>query len=85
MGDRRGVEDALSRDGALENDHRVDWATSKITLLGLLDPLCKHHHHLKTHKGWAFVEGAGKRLMVPQRDPRHPRHGKARPPNEGVA
>ncbi len=69
----------------LENDHRVDWATSKITLLGLLDPLCKHHHHLKTHKGWAFVEGAGKRLMVPPRDPRHHRHGKARPPNEGVA
>lgn len=57
----------------LENDHRIDWADSKVTLLGLLDPLCEHHHDLKTYRGWALVAGGGKRPMVPPGDPRHPR------------
>jgi len=42
------------------------------------EPLCDLDHDLKTYKGWALVEGKGKRLMVPPDDPRHPRHG--RPP-----
>jgi hypothetical protein len=56
-----------------EIDHRLDWADSRITLLDLLDRLCKQHHALKTRKGWALVDGTGKREMVPPDDPRHPR------------
>jgi hypothetical protein len=41
----------------LETDHREDWARTHITVLGLLDRLCRHHHSLKTTKGWALVEG----------------------------
>ena len=33
-----------------------------------------YHHDLKTYKGWALVEGSGKRPMVPPDDPRHPRY-----------
>jgi hypothetical protein len=58
----------------LENDHRVDWATSHRTVLDLLDRLCGHHHDLKTIDNWALVPGAGKRAFVPPEDPRHPRH-----------
>ncbi len=55
-------------------DHRVDWAKSHITVLDLLDRLCGHHHGLKTHEGWALVEGRGKRAFVAPDDPRHPGH-----------
>lgn len=58
----------------LERDHRVDWATTKITLLDWLDRLCPSCHDLKTLHGWALVDGTGKREMVPPTDPRHPRH-----------
>ena len=64
----------------LENDHRVDWARSHITVLDLLDRLCTHHHDLKSLDGWALVEGRGKRPFVPPGDPRHPRRAHA-PPN----
>lgn len=63
----------------LEVDHREDWATTRITLLGLLDRLCRHHHRLKTTKGWALVAGAGTRAMVAPADPRHPRRARAGP------
>lgn len=63
----------------LEIDHRHDWADHKITLLSLLDRLCRHHHALKTRKGWALVAGAGKRAMVAPGDPRHPRRARAGP------
>lgn len=72
----------------LEIDHREDWATSKVTLLSALDPLCDHHHHdLKTRASWALVHGAGKRPMVPPADRRHPRHahGARAPDEEGAA
>ncbi len=61
----------------LETDHREDWAHTHITVLELLDRLCRYHHRLKTTKGWALVEGTGKRDFVPPEDPRHPRHAKA--------
>ncbi|MFN2502792.1 MAG: hypothetical protein ABR540_00890 [Acidimicrobiales bacterium] len=48
----------------LENDHRVDWATSHVTVLDLLDRLCRHHHDLKSLDGWALVHGRGKRPFV---------------------
>jgi hypothetical protein len=57
---------------SLQTDHRADWADTKITWLQFLDHLCRHHHDLKTHKGWALVTGKGKRAMVPPGDPRHP-------------
>ena len=63
----------------LEDDHRAEWATTKITLLGLLDRCCSHPHDLKTYKGWAFVSGSGKRPMVPPDDPRHPRNARHGP------
>jgi hypothetical protein len=60
----------------LENDHRIDWSASGLTVLDLLDRLCRHHHCLKTLDGWGLVEGRGKRAFVPPDDPRHPRaHG----------
>jgi hypothetical protein len=58
----------------LENDHRVDWAESHLTVFDLLDRLCSFHHDRKTLDGWALVEGRGKRAFVPPDDPRHPRH-----------
>jgi hypothetical protein len=53
-------------------DHRHDWHKTHRTRLEDLDPLCPHHHRLKTHYGWALVAGTGKRAMVPPDDPRHP-------------
>jgi hypothetical protein len=57
----------------LENDHRIDWAASHVTVLDLLDRLCSHHHDRKSLDGWALVDGQGKRPFVPPEDPRHPR------------
>jgi hypothetical protein len=63
----------------LENDHRLDWAKTHLTVFDLLDRLCSHHHDLKSLDGWALVEGHGKRPFVPPDDPRHPRHAHAPP------
>jgi hypothetical protein len=63
----------------LENDHRVEWATSHLTVFDLLDRLCSHHHDLKSLDGWRLVDGRGKRPFVPPDDPRHPRHAHAPP------
>ena len=64
----------------LEIDHREDWATSKVTLLSALDPLCDHHHDLRTRASWALVDGVGRRPVVAPVDRRHPRL--ARAPNQ---
>jgi hypothetical protein len=61
----------------IEIDHRTGWATTKTTRLDDLDPLCDHHHDLKTTERWSLVEGTGRRAFVPPNDPRHPRN---RPP-----
>ena len=63
----------------LENDHRLEWARSHVTVLDLLDRLCPHHHDLKSTEGWGLVEGRGKRAFVAPDDPRHPRHANAPP------
>jgi hypothetical protein len=52
-------------------------ATTKHTRLEELDPLCPHHHKLKTTKNWSLVHGTGRRAFVPPDDRRHPRN---RPP-----
>jgi hypothetical protein len=66
--------EGCNRSTYLENDHRQDWAKTHLTALDWLDRPCAHHHRLKTHHGWALVEGHGKRPTVPPDDPRHPRH-----------
>ena len=53
--------------------HLADWAHTHITLLGLMDRLCEHHHDLKSLEHWALAAGSGKRAFVPPDDPRHPR------------
>lgn len=60
----------------VEIDHRIPWAESHQTRLDGLDPLCSHHHALKTRQNWALVEGNGKRPMVAPDDPRHPDRGR---------
>jgi hypothetical protein len=65
----------------LETDHREDWAKTKITRLRWLDRLCEHCHDSKTRRGWALIDGHGKRPLVPPDDVRHPRH---RPPDAGA-
>jgi hypothetical protein len=67
--------EGCSQSARLERDHRQDWASTKVTVFELLDLLCHHHHGLKTTKGWALVEGRGKRAFVPPEDERHPGHG----------
>jgi hypothetical protein len=64
----------------IEYDHREPWARTRRTRLNQLDPLCEHHHDLKTRHRWALVAGHGKRAIVPPHDPRHPqRQRKLRP------
>ena len=58
----------------LQNDHRLEWVKTKRTRVDELDPLCRHHHDLKTRDNWALVEGEGPRPMVPPDDPRHPNY-----------
>jgi hypothetical protein len=73
------VEGCSSRAG-LQYDHREDFAKTRITAFDLLDRLCGHHHRMKTHEGWALIEGRGKRAFVPPDDPRHPRLAHCRGP-----
>ena len=64
----------------LDYEHRKGFAKTRITMFDFLDKLCSHHHRLKTLKGWALVEGTGKRPFVPPDDPRHPRFNRGRDP-----
>ncbi|MBW8826688.1 MAG: hypothetical protein JF603_10130, partial [Acidobacteria bacterium] len=73
----KGVDVVCRREGCghrdhLQIDHRVDWAHTKITALRWLDWLCPNDHQLKTNHGWALIDGAGKRPMVPPGHPDHP-------------
>jgi hypothetical protein len=63
-----------TRTRRLQNDHRYEWVKTKRTRVDELDPLCKHHHDLKTYDNWALIEGTGPREMVPPTDPRHPKN-----------
>ena len=44
------VEPGCGQRAFLEIDHTVPWTTNRITLLGLLEPRCRHHHRLKTRR-----------------------------------
>jgi hypothetical protein len=67
-----------NRTRRLQHDHRTTYATERVTRLANLDPLCEHHHNLKTNDNWALVTGTGRRPMVPPHDERHPDHPTAR-------
>jgi hypothetical protein len=71
---RECQRDICTRAERLENDHRHEWHKCHETRLQNIDPLCGYDHWLKTTKGWALVEGTGKRAMVPPDDPRHPKN-----------
>jgi hypothetical protein len=58
----------------IQFDHRKEWHKTHHTRLDEGDGLCGHCHDLKTHDGWALVEGTGKRPLVPPDDPRHPKN-----------
>ena len=58
-------------------DHRIPWADTHHTRLDQLDPLCPHHHKLKTNQHWALEPGTGRPAFVPPTDQRHPNN---RPP-----
>ena len=62
------------RTEGLQIDHGTPWADRKITLLADLNHPCEHCHRLKTHHGWDYIPGTGKRPLVPPDDPRHPRN-----------
>ena len=64
----------FTRTERLENDHREEWHKVHETRLDNLDALCPHDHWFKTHKGWALVEGKGRRAFVAPDDPRHPKN-----------
>ena len=78
------ANESCSARARLDYDHRVDWATTHLTVLDLLDRLCQHCHALKTRQNWSLVEGRGKRPLVAPDDPRHPRNVE-RPERPGVA
>jgi hypothetical protein len=71
------TRDTCTRAQRLQNDHGPEWRTTKHTRLSELDPVCGPDHDLKTNHGWDFVNGKGRRAMVPPDDPRHPKY---RPP-----
>jgi hypothetical protein len=58
----------------VELDHRwgVEYKDTRHTRLDELDPVCGHHHELRTRHGWALVAGTGDRPIVAPDDPRHP-------------
>lgn len=39
----------------VELDHRRPWSEERVTEFENLDPLCAHHHALKTNHGWRFA------------------------------
>jgi hypothetical protein len=56
----------------LQYDHREEWHKVHCTELTNIDRLCTADHHLKTHQGWALIDGTGTRPMVPPHHPDHP-------------
>jgi hypothetical protein len=74
----RCTNQACGRMFHLEIDHRDEWANCHETVLDNLDPLCTHDHDLKTHHGWALVNGKGPRAFVPPNHPDHPKHTRRR-------
>jgi len=49
----------------LEIDHTTDFAKRGPTALGNLGPLCRHHHHLKTHCAWILRGPPGQWTFEP--------------------
>jgi hypothetical protein len=60
----------------VEHDHvwGAEYKDTRHTRLDETERKCHTHHDLHTHHGWALVNGAGERPMVPPDDHRHPRN-----------
>jgi hypothetical protein len=76
--------EGCGRKARLQYDHRDEWRDVHCTELTNLDPLCAPDHHLKTHQGWALIDGTGTRPMVPPHHPDHPR-SRAGPQQQSAA
>jgi hypothetical protein len=59
------VEEGCGQRAFLEIDHTVPWTTSRITLLQLLEPRCKHHHRAKTRTDIADIARRRRAVPVP--------------------
>jgi hypothetical protein len=81
--------EGCNRTARLENDHREGWVKTHTTRLDDTDPVCGHHHDLKTYKNWRLIPGEGRRPMVPPDHPHHPNNtgppgpSAARPSGDG--
>ena len=63
------AEGCGTRAAHLETDHRLEWAKSRSTVLGLLDRLCKFHHYRKTYEGWPWSTGGARGRSCPPMTP----------------
>ncbi|MFN8016667.1 MAG: hypothetical protein U0P45_00950 [Acidimicrobiales bacterium] len=59
---------ACNRTVAVQMDHNLPWTQDPRTKLDNIDPLCPHHHQLKTHHGWHLEPGTGRRRFLPPND-----------------
>jgi hypothetical protein len=59
------VEEGCGQRAFLEIDHTVPWTTSRVTLLQLLEPCCKHHHRAKTRTDLADIARRRRAVPVP--------------------
>ena len=66
------AEGCGTRAAHLETDHRLEWAKSHSTVLGLLDRLCKFHHYRKTYEGWPWSTGGARGRSCPPMTPATP-------------
>jgi hypothetical protein len=56
----------------LEIDHVAPWAATHRTLLPDLAFVCRYHHNAKTHHGFDFEAGTGRRRFVPPEEADEP-------------
>ena len=85
--DSRCVVPGCDRRLGLENDHWVtDFAQGGRTSLDNLARLCRHHHRLRTHRGFQLLGGPGAWKWVPpetpvvSKRPARPPRGRAKAP-----
>ena len=87
--DSRCVVPGCDRRLGLENDHWVtDFARGGRTSLDNLARLCRHHHRLRTHRGFQLLGGPGAWQWVPPETPvvpKRPARRRAKAPPDDTA